>query len=102
MNPPTRGVLSYTPDEIERYMTLAHEHGFDVACHAIGDEANSVVLDAFEHTGATGAIEHAQLLKARDIPRLPLLWLCWILGLQWLRRCIELMMIDPPTRMSRR
>lgn len=70
VNPPTRGVLSYTPDEIERYMTLAHEHGFDVACHAIGDEANSVVLDAFEHTGATGAIEHAQLLKARDIPRL--------------------------------
>nr|WP_101615849.1 amidohydrolase [Bifidobacterium margollesii] len=67
--PPTRGTMSYKPEEIERYMKLASDNGFDVACHAIGDEANSIVLDAFEHTGAAGAVEHAQLLKPEDVER---------------------------------
>ena len=37
--------------------------------HAIGDHANSLVLDAFETVGCGGRVEHAQLLAARDIPR---------------------------------
>ncbi|PJM75940.1 amidohydrolase [Bifidobacterium simiarum] len=69
ITPPTRGTLSYSPDEIARYMGLAHANGFDVACHAIGDEANHIVLDAFEHSGATGAVEHAQLLDPADVAR---------------------------------
>lgn len=51
-------------------MRLATEHGFDIACHAIGDEANTIVLDCAERTHAHGSIEHAQMLKERDIPRL--------------------------------
>ncbi|WP_241520116.1 amidohydrolase [Bifidobacterium catulorum] len=69
ITPETRGVMSYSPEQIEHYMTIARANGFDVACHAIGDEANTVVLDAFEHTGATGSIEHAQLLKPGDVAR---------------------------------
>ncbi len=68
--PETFGTLSYTPEQIESYMRLATEHGFDIACHAIGDEANSIVLDCAERTHAHGSIEHAQMLKQADIPRL--------------------------------
>lgn len=67
--PETRGVLSYTPEQIEDYMRLASEHGFTIACHAIGDEANTIVLDKAAITHARGSIEHAQMLKTADIPR---------------------------------
>ena len=75
IEPPTYGTLSYTPQQIEDYMRLATEHGFAIACHAIGDEANTIVLDAAERTHAHGSIEHAQMLKPRDIPRLAALGL---------------------------
>ena len=48
---------------------LATEHGFDIACHAIGDEANTIALNAVAATHAHGSIEHAQMLKPVDIPR---------------------------------
>lgn len=75
IEPPTYGTLSYAPHQIEDYMRLATEHGFDIACHAIGDEANTIVLNAAEATHAHGSIEHAQMLKPRDIPRLAALGL---------------------------
>lgn len=70
ITPETFGTLSYTPEQIESYMRLATEHGFDIACHAIGDEANTIVLDCAERTHAHGSVEHAQMLKQHDIPRL--------------------------------
>lgn len=70
IRPETYGTLSYAPEQIESYMRLAVEHGFDIACHAIGDEANTIVLDCAERTHAHGSIEHAQMLKECDIPRL--------------------------------
>ncbi|PLS24029.1 amidohydrolase [Bifidobacterium imperatoris] len=69
IEPQTYGTLSYTPQQIEDYMRLATEHDFDIACHAIGDEANTIVLNAAEATHAHGSIEHAQMLKPVDIPR---------------------------------
>lgn len=75
IEPPTYGTLSYAPHQIEDYMRLATEHGFAIACHAIGDEANTIVLNAAEATHAHGSIEHAQMLKPRDIPRLAALGL---------------------------
>ncbi|NMN01276.1 amidohydrolase [Bifidobacterium sp. DSM 109958] len=69
ITPPTYGVMSYTPRQIEDYMRLATAHGFAIACHAIGDEANTIVLDAAAATGAHGSIEHAQMLKPADMPR---------------------------------
>lgn len=47
----------------------AKEVGFEVALHAIGDRAVSEALDAFEASGASGSIEHAQLVRDEDIPR---------------------------------
>ncbi|MFM9701346.1 amidohydrolase family protein, partial [Streptomyces europaeiscabiei] len=43
--------------------------GLSCAVHAIGDLANSHALDAFAATGATGTIEHAQLVAHADVPR---------------------------------
>ena len=39
------------------------------SCHAIGDEANTIALNAVAATHAHGSIEHAQMLKPVDIPR---------------------------------
>lgn len=63
------GTLSYAPDQIEAYFHVATCHGFAIACHAIGDEANTIVLNAAASTHAHGSIEHAQMLKPADIPR---------------------------------
>ncbi len=75
ITPATYGRLSYTPSQIARYMRLATQHGFAIACHAIGDEANAIVLDAAALTHAHGSIEHAQMLRREDIPRLAALGL---------------------------
>lgn len=69
ITPPTYGVMSYSSQQIEDYMRLATEHGFDIACHAIGDEANTIVLNAAAATHAHGSVEHAQMLKPSDVPR---------------------------------
>ena len=63
------GTLSYAPDQIETYFHGATCHRFAIACHAIGDEANTIVLNAAASTHAHGSIEHAQMLKPADIPR---------------------------------
>jgi predicted amidohydrolase YtcJ len=70
----SRGMLTLPPDELIPLMRLAHDNGIVPDVHAIGDHANSLVLDAFEAVGpirggAYGRVEHAQLLAARDIPR---------------------------------
>ena len=57
------------PDALVEMMTRATGAGLECAVHAIGDVANSHALDAFAATGATGTIEHAQLLAHADIPR---------------------------------
>lgn len=43
--------------------------GLDVAVHAIGDRACQEALDAIAAAGARGSVEHAQLLRAEDVPR---------------------------------
>jgi predicted amidohydrolase YtcJ len=63
------GVMETPPDELVRLMARASGHGIHPAVHAIGDRANSIALDAFEHVGCPGRIEHAQLVDRRDQPR---------------------------------
>jgi predicted amidohydrolase YtcJ len=64
------------PDLIERASKRALDSGWQVAVHAIGDRANRVVLDAFEHAGCAThpdhrfRLEHAQILAASDLARL--------------------------------
>jgi predicted amidohydrolase YtcJ len=57
-------------------VTEALQHGFQVCTHAIGDRANSIVLNVYERAiNATGArdhrlrVEHAQVLHPDDIGR---------------------------------
>lgn len=63
------GVLTVDAPALRELMTRATAHGIGCAIHAIGDLANTHALDAFAVTGATGTIEHAQLLAAVDVPR---------------------------------
>jgi predicted amidohydrolase YtcJ len=62
--------LSTVPyDELVPLMRTAHEAGITPTVHAIGDQANAIVLDAFEDVGCRGSIEHAQLLRREDVAR---------------------------------
>ena len=75
-DPDNRGLLLLPPEEIERLALEGGERGFQVCVHAIGDRANTLVLDAFERALARQPqpdhrwrVEHAQILAGRDIPR---------------------------------
>lgn len=68
-DPHNHGLLTVAPEELVALMTQATGGGLSCAVHAIGDVANSRALDAFAASGATGTIEHAQLVAHADIPR---------------------------------
>ena len=70
------GLLQIEPDRLTMLMHRAMQAGFQVNVHAIGDHANMLVLDNFESLiQATESrdlrhrIEHAQVLRFRDIRR---------------------------------
>lgn len=63
------GMLLVPPEELEPLLRRATAAGLEAAVHAIGDRANTLVLDAFAATGARGRVEHAQLLTDADVPR---------------------------------
>lgn len=65
----THGVVNVPPERLVPLMARAHGAGLACAIHAIGDAANTMVLDAFAATGARGSVEHAQLLALADLPR---------------------------------
>jgi predicted amidohydrolase YtcJ len=65
-----RGRANNSPEELAELLTRATGHGLDVAVHAIGDAAVGIALDAFAATGATGSIEHAQLVAVPDVARM--------------------------------
>ncbi|MCB0909364.1 MAG: amidohydrolase [Nocardioidaceae bacterium] len=69
------GAPNLTSDELRELLTRASVGGLRVATHAIGDRAVTEVLDAYAATGARGSIEHAQLMKREDVPRLAALGL---------------------------
>jgi predicted amidohydrolase YtcJ len=75
-DPGNTGLVLVPPEEIERTTLEAGTLGFQVCVHAIGDRANTLVLDAFERALARAPrhdhrlrVEHAQILSERDIPR---------------------------------
>jgi predicted amidohydrolase YtcJ len=70
------GVEITSRAELEEIVRRGAEAGLPVAVHAIGDRANTNALDAFEATrelwqplGLRHRIEHAQCLRAEDVPR---------------------------------
>jgi hypothetical protein len=75
--PSHRGLLLLTPEEYEARVRAFMARGFQVATHAIGDRANTLVLDTLVRSAeATGTrdgrhrVEHAQVLRLEDISRL--------------------------------
>src|SRR5206468_9710375 len=76
-DPGNRGLVLLPPEELRRLTREASAAGCQVRVHAIGDRANTLVLDAFAAVLADDPrlsalrprVEHAQLLQPRDIPR---------------------------------
>jgi predicted amidohydrolase YtcJ len=74
-DPANTGLILVPPEEVERLTREAAARGFHVWVHAIGDRANTLVLDVFENLRAAGGphprlrVEHAQILAPADIPR---------------------------------
>ena len=66
----TQGKQNYDLDEMTQLLARAHAGGVEVALHAIGDGAVDLGLQAFEATGAVGGVEHAQLVRLEDLPRM--------------------------------
>ncbi|WP_433217115.1 amidohydrolase [Microtetraspora malaysiensis] len=67
--------IAVTPyEELVALFSRAAGAGIAVATHAIGDQANHLVLDAYEALGATPGlrhrIEHAQHLRPDDLSRM--------------------------------
>jgi predicted amidohydrolase YtcJ len=63
------GVSSVPVAELRELLVRARANGIGAAVHAIGDRANTEVLDTFEELGMGGIIEHAQLVREDDFPR---------------------------------
>ncbi len=74
--PLTRGLRITADTALKNMMSRAALDRFQVAVHAIGDEANAAVLNAVEDLAQTykgdrrWRIEHAQVIDPVDIPRL--------------------------------
>lgn len=71
-----KGLLLNTPKAFENLVDTSMRLGFQVNSHAIGDNANKLVLDTYEKyikatktKGLRHRVEHAQVLRIEDIPR---------------------------------
>jgi hypothetical protein len=71
-----KGLLLYPPEKLANLVALAMNAGFQVNTHAIGDNANKLILDLYEKNITSAAkkamrhrIEHAQVLRLTDISR---------------------------------
>lgn len=68
------GKLNHEQSELNRLVKRAHDHGFQVMIHAIGDRAIDAALEALAHAGATPErrhrLEHAELLNDVQIARM--------------------------------
>jgi predicted amidohydrolase YtcJ len=74
--PDDRGLFVNKPEDMYAWISGADKAGLHVLVHAIGDRANSTVLDIFERVERENGgrdrrfrIEHAQHLAPADIPR---------------------------------
>lgn len=74
--PSTRGILVTDPADLRNWIAAADKAGLQVTAHAIGDEANDIVLDTMAAVArANGArdrrfrVEHVQHMKPHAIVR---------------------------------
>ncbi len=66
------GTLIYAPDKLKKMVLTAHEAGYQLAIHSIGDHSTNLVMDAYEATGDAKRhrIEHAMILSDAQIDRM--------------------------------
>jgi len=76
-NPESRGFMRIDPEVLKSVITSFMRDGWQTNIHAIGDRANSLVLDAFESaleginvTALRPRLEHAQIIRHSDMTRL--------------------------------
>jgi predicted amidohydrolase YtcJ len=74
--PATRGLFVTPEDSLRSWIGAADSAGLQVVVHAIGDRANTLLLDIFDSVATAHGprdrrfrIEHAQHLRASDISR---------------------------------
>lgn len=63
------GAMNFAVEDIEAVLLKAHQAGFALAVHAIGDQANRIIVDLMEKHSLPARIEHAQLLRREEFPR---------------------------------
>ncbi|WP_432838560.1 amidohydrolase [Dactylosporangium sp. CA-092794] len=68
-HPDACGTAIVRPERLRELLAHAHAHGIAAAVHAIGDRANTEVLDTFEALSIPGTVEHAQLVRDPDVAR---------------------------------
>jgi predicted amidohydrolase YtcJ len=71
-----KGLLLHDNKSLNDYINSAMVAGFQVNTHAIGDNANKIVLDLYQTAikannskALRHRVEHAQILRLKDIPR---------------------------------
>ena len=74
--PHHKGLLLHSNEELTALMKQSMQAGFQVNTHAIGDNANKIVIDNYEQLisetktkALRHRVEHAQILQLSDIPR---------------------------------
>jgi predicted amidohydrolase YtcJ len=70
----TSGIQTFDEDRLVDIMNRSSEHGWQINTHAIGDKANTLVLDTIaaanlDKRDHRSRIEHAQHLKPTDVQR---------------------------------
>ncbi|HET7601679.1 MAG TPA: amidohydrolase [Gemmatimonadales bacterium] len=75
-DPSTFGLLVTPEDSLRTWIGAADSAGLQVVVHAIGERANALILDIYDSVFAAHGqrdrrfrVEHAQHLRAQDIPR---------------------------------
>lgn len=75
-DPATAGLPIHKRERLEELIVAADKAGLQVAAHAIGDQANAWILDAFASACAANGrrdarhrVEHAQVVRADDVKR---------------------------------
>ena len=64
------GLPTYPPGGLLEAAREGVARGLFPDIHAIGDRAVAEAIDVFEQLGVAGSMEHVQLIRAQDIPRL--------------------------------
>lgn len=90
--PDNCGLWMMPPEELKAKVRRAHDAGFQVGIHAIGDAAIDLVLDAYEHAQAADPrpdprhrIEHCSIVDDRILGRIRDLGVIPIPGTSFLR-----------------